>query len=98
MVGGRLRDRRNSRQVDSRNWRNSALGQIPRNGCRARQGSGRASRSRNGGEMMKGEGGGVGPRMWEKVRKVGDEESAGWREFTQRPIEFGGCGLNSQGK
>ena len=97
MVGGRLRDRRNSWQVDSRDWRNSALGRIPRNGCRARQGSGRANRSRNGGEMMKGEGG-VSPRMWEKVRKVGDEESAGWREFTQRPIEFGGCGLNSQGK
>ena len=69
-----------------------------------RQGSGRASRSRNGGEIAKGGGGGVGPRMWEEVRKVGDEESGrggwivGWREFTQRPIEFGGCGLNLQGK
>ena len=27
--------------------------------------------------MMKGEGGGVGLRMWEKVRKVGDEEFGG---------------------
>ena len=53
-MGGRLCERRHSRQVESHDWLNSAMGRILRNGCCERQSSGCASRSGNGGEVTRG--------------------------------------------